>query len=68
MVETIIIGPGAVSVLKSAHRKPSTTPTIGLIPYIVLHGSGNRLLGYAIGVAKSQNCVKNGTAYLTSRN
>ena len=40
----------------SAKRKPSTMPTIGLIPCNVRPGSCNRLLGYAIGAANSQNC------------
>src|SRR4030095_3640366 len=66
--ETSTIGPGAVSVPSNAQRNPSTTPTIGFRPYKVCQGSENRLLGYATGVAKSQNCVRNGTIYRTSRN
>src|SRR5687768_12184967 len=66
--DTAIIGPGRVSVPRSAHRNPSTTPTIGFSAYTVRHCSGRRLLGYAIGVANIQSCVRNGTTWRTSRN
>src|SRR5688500_8810945 len=66
--DTASIGPGATFVPSSAHRNPSTTPTIGLMPYTVRQGSGRRLLGYAIGVAYIQNWVRNGTVCRTSRN
>src|SRR5437016_5778922 len=65
--DTATIGPGDVFVPRRAHRKPSTTPTMGLMPYHVRHGSFSRLLGYAIGVANSQTWVRNGTMYRTSR-
>ena len=54
------IGPGD-PIPSSVHLNPSITPAIGLRPYTVRHGYGNRLLGYAIGVANIQNCVMNGT-------
>jgi hypothetical protein len=38
------MGPGAISVPNKAQRKPSTTPTIGLMPYRVRQGSASRLL------------------------
>src|SRR5712692_9999002 len=43
--ETKKTGPGVVLAPSMAQRKPSTTPTIGLIPYKARHGSGSRLLG-----------------------
>ncbi|MGZ5135338.1 MAG: hypothetical protein ACXWCG_09315, partial [Flavitalea sp.] len=53
--ETNKIEPGALPTPSNAHRKPSTTPTIGLIAYRVRHCSGTMLLGYAIGVKNIQN-------------
>src|SRR5712692_698574 len=61
------MGPGLVLAPRRAQRNPSTTPTIGFSPYTLRHGSGNRLLGYAIGVAYIQICVRNGTAWRISR-
>src|SRR6202050_820703 len=60
--------PGEAVRPNSAQRNPSTTPLIGLRPYHQCQGSRIRLLGYAIGVASIQNCTRNGTTYLTSRN
>src|SRR2546428_148232 len=37
-----------------ARRNPSTTPAIGLSPYQARQGSGTRVAGYAIGVARNQ--------------
>src|SRR5439155_11195517 len=61
------IGPGPFPVPRSAQRNPSTTPAIGFNPYSTRHDSGTRLLGYAIGVANSHICVRNGRTYWTSR-
>src|SRR5271169_1353298 len=65
-MDATMMGPGWVCVPRSAQRNPSTTPTMGFSPYTVRHGSLRRLLGYAIGVANIQNCVRKGIVNLTS--
>src|SRR5579884_615335 len=51
----------------SAQRKPCTTPVIGLTPIHCRHAMGKTSHEYAIGVAKSHACTRNGTVYWTSR-
>src|SRR3989338_780681 len=65
--ETVMTATGGVPWPSSAHRKPSTTPTMGLHAYASRQMSGTRLLGYTTGVRNNQSCVANGTAYITSR-
>src|ERR1700687_2524003 len=64
--DTHNIRPGG-GVPSKAQRNPSTPPTIGFSAYTVRQGSLSKLLGYATGVAKSQNWLKNGTTKRTSR-
>src|SRR5207247_1855177 len=57
-VDTASNGPGACDVPSSAQRKPSTTPAIGFRPRSARHFADTRVLGYATGVANSQNWVR----------
>src|ERR1700688_975563 len=50
-----------------AQRKPSTNPVRGFTPANIRQGGGIIDAGYASGVRKNSNCVKNGSALVRSR-
>src|SRR6266511_583635 len=65
-VDTAAVTRGGSTLPRSAQRKPSTTPTIGLSAYKGRHWAGTIEVGYATGVANSQICATNGNVYRMS--
>src|SRR5258705_6217680 len=65
--DTNSIAPGGSVSPNNAKRNPSTTPAIGFSPYSARQRSGTIELGYATGVANSQNWIRKLIVYRTSR-
>src|SRR5688572_26800777 len=66
-VETQSVISGPLPTPSKAQRNPLTTPAIGFRKYRTCHFSEMTVAEYATGVANSQNWVRNGRAWFTSR-